>query len=246
MSRVLVYNIAYATGAPNSLPASILNISRHFLPTRFQFNKISRFINSTKADIVGLIEVDTGSYRTSSINQVEKISNYLSHYSHGSTKYGDSISGKIIPILRKQGNAILTREKQSNGVYHYFPGGFKKLIIELDMGTYRFFLLHLSLSKRVRKMQLQHMANLLSTKKCPVIIAGDFNTFSGTKEINYVQNELGLVNPNVNNLPTFPAWKPKHQLDFILCSKEIKVTNFEVPDIKLSDHLPVLMDFEIQ
>jgi endonuclease/exonuclease/phosphatase family metal-dependent hydrolase len=185
MYRILIYNIAYGMGAPDSLSDSILNIAKYFRrkPARYNLDKISRFINTAKADIVGLIEVDTGSLRTSNINQADRISSYLSHYSHSSTKYGDSFTGRIVPILRKQGNAILTRQKNSSGIYHYFPGGFKKLIIELDMGDFRFFLLHLSLSRRVRKMQLKHIANLLSTARCPVIIAGDFNTFKGTREI---------------------------------------------------------------
>ena len=64
--------MAYATGAPKSLPDSILNISRYLMPTRRNLNKISRFINSQKADVIGLIEVDTGSYRSVSQSAARK------------------------------------------------------------------------------------------------------------------------------------------------------------------------------
>jgi len=244
--RVLIYNMAYATGAPKSLPDSILNISRYFMPTRRNLNNISRFINTQKADVIGLIEVDTGSYRSSNVNQAARISKHLSNFYHSTTKYGDSFTGRMLPILSMQGNAVLTKDEESNSIYHYFPSGFKRLIIELDMGFYRFFLLHLSLSKRVRQIQLNHIANLLHTNKNrPVIIGGDFNTFGGTKEIESICKELNLTNPNVNNHPTFPSWAPKHQIDFILCSTDVKIINFEVPDIHLSDHMPIMLDFEI-
>ena len=245
MYRVLVYNIAYGSGAPSSYTENLLKIHRYLKRPHNNLKKISKFIESSNADIVGLIEIDTGSLRTSNTNQAEEIGKHSSHYAHYLTKYGDSFTGKIIPILRKQGNAILTREKNSNGIYHYFPGGFKKLIIELDMERFRFFLLHLSLSKRTRKMQFAHMANLLSSKKRPVIIAGDFNAFKGASELRDIRNKLGLVNPNVDRLPTYPSWNPKHQLDFILCSKEVKIKKFEIPKVNLSDHLPLIMDFEI-
>jgi len=245
MYRVLIYNIAYGSGAPSSYTENILKIHRYLKRPDKNLKKISTFIESSKADIVGLIEIDTGSFRASRQNQAEEIGKHSSHYTHCLTKYGESLTGKIIPILRKQGNAILAKDKESNGIYHYFPGGFKKLIIELDMGSFRFFLLHLSLTKRARKMQFAHMANLLSSKKCPVIIAGDFNAFSGLSELRDMRNKLGLVNPNVDKISTYPSWNPKHQLDFILCSKEIQIKNFEIPKINLSDHLPLIMDFEI-
>lgn len=246
MYRVLVYNMAYGTGAPRSFSENILNIPRFFMSTRGNLNKISRFINSQHADIIGLLEVDTGSYRTSKINQAARIGKHLNNFYHASTKYGDRLSGRIIPILRKQGNAILTKDGTSSGIYHYFPSGFKKLIIELALDEFRFFLLHLSLSKRVRRIQLNHISNLLaSNKNRPVIIAGDFNTFGGEGELETIREELNLINPNIDGVPTFPSWSPKHQLDFILCSKGIKIKKFEIPNVKLSDHLPLILDFDI-
>ena len=245
MYRVMVYNIAYASGAPCSYFEHILKVHRYLNRSNTNLLQISRFIKKTDADVIGLIEVDTGSISTAMINQADEIGKRTQHYSHYTTKYGDTLSGKIIPILRKQGNAILTKNESSNGIYHYFPGGFKKLIIELEMGAYDFFLVHLALSKRVRKVQLRHLANLLSTRKKPVVIAGDFNVFKGEEELVEIQETLGLYNPNKNNIPTFPSWNPKYQLDFILCSKGIIVKDLRVPDVKLSDHLPVVLDFEV-
>lgn len=240
----MVYNIAYGSGAPCSYAEHILKFHRYFNRSNKNMLQISRFIKKIDADVIGLIEVDMGSVGTALINQADEIGKITDHHTHYTTKYGDALSGKIIPILRKQGNAILAKNKTLSGIYHYFPGGFKKLIIELELETFDFFLVHLALSKRVRKSQLRHLSNLLSNKKKPVVIAGDFNVFKGEKELNEIQEKLNLFNPNKKNIPTFPAWEPKYQLDFILCSNGISINNIEVPDVRLSDHLPVILDFE--
>ena len=246
MNRIVVLNMAYATGAPRNLSHSIFNIFRYLMPTTVHLNKICRFLNSLHADAIGLLEVDVGSYRSSKKSQAARIGKHINNCYYVSTKYGDRITGKIIPILKHQGNAILTKAPNSNGVYHYMPSGYKKLVIELVHEKYRFFLLHLSISKRVRKIQLAHIANLLAAnEQKPVIIAGDFNTFGGEQEVELIKEQLGLINPNFENKPTFPSWKPKYQLDFVLCSKQIKIKNFEIPNVKLSDHLPIILDFEI-
>jgi endonuclease/exonuclease/phosphatase family metal-dependent hydrolase len=36
------------------------------------------------------------------------------------------------------------------------------------------------------------------------------------------------------------------ELDFILYSQGIEVHNFEIPAVKLSDHLPLVCDFEVK
>ena len=57
--------------------------------------------------------------------------------------------------------------------------------------------------------------------------------------------ELGLKSANRTNQPTFPSWKPEQQLDYILYSPQIRPLRFEVGTEKASDHLPVMLDFQI-
>jgi len=68
----------------------------------------------------------------------------------------------------------------------------------------------------------------------------------GEVEIELFLEASGLINPNKNQIPTFPSWKPSKHLDFILHSPEIKVKDFRVPQVTLSDHLPLILDFEIE
>jgi endonuclease/exonuclease/phosphatase family metal-dependent hydrolase len=47
-------------------------------------------------------------------------------------------------------------------------------------------------------------------------------------------------------LPSFPARVPRIELDFILVSEGIEVTDFRVPDVRFSDHRPLVCDFRVQ
>jgi endonuclease/exonuclease/phosphatase family metal-dependent hydrolase len=47
-------------------------------------------------------------------------------------------------------------------------------------------------------------------------------------------------------MSTCPTYHPKYCLDYVLTSKEIKVKNYEVLKFQFSDHLPVLVDFEVK
>jgi endonuclease/exonuclease/phosphatase (EEP) superfamily protein YafD len=79
----------------------------------------------------------------------------------------------------------------------------------------------------------------------PVIVAGDFNTYWGDHEIYLFTQAAGLTNANAGGLPSYPSHSPRKELDFILHSAQIQVDRFEIPDVRLSDHLPLVCDFTI-
>ena len=62
---------------------------------------MTQFIKSRDPDIVGLIEVDTGSIRTGLVNQAQVIAKSLGHYSTYQCKYGTSSINTLVPIVRK-------------------------------------------------------------------------------------------------------------------------------------------------
>jgi endonuclease/exonuclease/phosphatase family metal-dependent hydrolase len=242
--RLLLYNIRYATGVGPAfhlpLPgAGYLRSSRQVL------SRITRFIKEQDPDIVGLVEVDTGSIRTGMLNQAEYISNSLGHYSTYECKYGVSSINQLMPIVRKQGNAFLAAPRIRGERFHYFDTGIKRLIIELELDDLAIFLVHLSLKFRHRQYQLRYLHELVAKAHKPVIVAGDFNTFWGEHEIYLFMQASRLKSANTKGLPSYPSRDPRKELDFILHSEDIAVTHFAVPDVRLSDHLPLVCDFEI-
>jgi endonuclease/exonuclease/phosphatase family metal-dependent hydrolase len=212
---------------------------------RHNLQRITDFIKSEDPDVVGLVEVDTGSIRTRSINQADVIARALGHYSVYQCKYGVHSLNQRLPILRNQGNAFLAAPRVHGERFHYFDKGIKRLIIELELEECAIFLVHLSLKYRHRHQQLQYLHDLVVAAKKPVIIAGDFNTFWGEHEIYLFMKACKLRSANVGSLPSYPSRSPRKELDFVLYGDGIRVTNFRVPQVKFSDHLPLVCDFEV-
>ena len=243
--RLVVYNIRYATGTGPAfhlpLPgAGYLRSNPRVLAG------ITEFLRDERADVVGLIEVDSGSVRTGMLNQAEHIAAQLGHYSTFQCKYGTSSLNTLVPIVRKQGNALLSAPHVHGARFHYFDTGIKRLIIELELEDVCVFLVHLSLKFRHRQYQLRSLHDLVIQARKPVVVAGDFNTFWGTHEIYLFMRAAGLRSANSAGLPSYPARAPRVELDFILLSEGLEVRDFRVPDVRFSDHRPLVCDFEVR
>ena len=243
--RLLVYNIRYATGTGPAfhLPvpgAGYLRSSRRVL------DDITQFIRREDPDLIGLVEVDTGSIRSGMVNQAEHIADSLGHYTAYECKYGSRSINNLVPIVRKQANALLAAPRVTGERFHYFDTGIKRLIIELELDDVCVFLVHLSLKYRHRQYQLRTLHDLIAGATKPVIVAGDFNAFWGTHEIYLFMHASGLRSANTLGLPSYPSRRPRVELDFILVSAGIEVTGFRIPEVRFSDHRPLICDFEIK
>ena len=60
--RLLIYNIAYGTGSSGGL-MGILSAHRYLRTPISVIDSIAGFINQSNADVVGLVEIDTGTDR---------------------------------------------------------------------------------------------------------------------------------------------------------------------------------------
>jgi len=242
--RLLLYNIRYAVGGGASMHMPIPGAG-YVLGNQAVLPEITRFIKSLDPDVVGLIEVDTGSIRSRNVNQAEKIAADLGMNTSYETKYGARSLNKMLPIVRKQGNAFMAAPRVHGERFHYFDTGIKRLIIELEMDDFAIFLVHLSLKYRHRHLQLRRLYDLIQETKKPVVVAGDFNTFWGENEIYLFKKAAGLTSANTDSIPTYPSRAPRKELDFVLYQDGVNVTGFEVPDVRHSDHLPLVCDFEL-
>ena len=243
--RIVLYNIRYATGTG---PAFHLPLpgAGYLRSNRQVLDEITSFIKAEDPDIVGLVEVDTGSIRTGMVNQAEFIAAELGHYSIFECKYGTESLGAMMPIVRKQGNAFLASPRVHGERFHYFDTGIKRLIIELELEDAVIFLVHLSLKYRHRQSQLRTLHELVMRATKPVLVAGDFNTFWGDHEIYLFMHAARLRSANARGLPSYPSHDPRRELDFILYGAGIEVTDFRVPAVLYSDHLPLVCDFEVR
>jgi len=242
--RLLLYNIRYATGTGASFHLPVPGAG-YLRSNPRVLDGITRFIKSIDPDIVGLIEVDTGSIRTGLVNQAEVIAESLGHYSTYQCKYGEASLNSLMPIVRKQANAFLAAPRVEGERFHYFDTGIKRLIIELELDELCVFLVHLSVKFRHRHAQLRRLFELVKHTDKPVIVAGDFNTFWGEHEMALFMEATGLRSANRDRVPSYPARRPRMELDFILYSRGIEIDRFSVPNVTFSDHRPLLCDFRV-
>lgn len=242
--RLLLYNIRYGagTGRRFHLP---FPYSGYLKPVNGNFEKIVDYIQSASPDIVGLIEADFGSYRVEYQNQVHRIAETLNHDAIYKTKYNvGSLVGRV-PVLNKQGNALLTNRTILQHRFHYFQDGVKRLIIEVELEDMVIFLVHLSLKYRHRQFQLHDLQQLVASSTKPVVVAGDFNALWGQRELDLFLSATELKTANQEGTASWPSRAPMLQLDYIFHSQDIRTRGLAIPQIKLSDHAPLVWDFDI-
>ena len=240
--RFLLYNIRYATGQGGRFhfPFPYAGYLRR---SRGNFDKIVEFVAAVQPDVMGLVEVDGGSFRTDRLCQAEMIARQLGYYHVVETKYGSGSMVQRLPLLREQGNAVLTRMPIVSHRFHYFDEGVKRLVIQVCTEYLTVFLVHLSLTYRNRQYQLERLYKLIRSVDRPMILAGDFNVLWGMRELELFLGATGLVSVNPEKKPSYPSRAPKRELDFILHSPELKVVQFQIPPVTYSDHAPLICDF---
>ncbi|MGB5685629.1 MAG: endonuclease/exonuclease/phosphatase family protein [Candidatus Electrothrix sp.] len=240
--RFLLYNIRYGTGIGTRFhfPVPYAGYLKRSIEN---YQQITEFISGLAPDFVGLVEVDSGSFRTGNCCQAEFLARHLEYDHVVASKYRCGSLPRRVPVLAKQGNALLSKEKLLDHQFHFFEKGIKRLVIEAKTAHLTVFLVHLSLTYYNRQSQLQQLYEHVKTTQGPVIVAGDFNIFWGEQELALFLAATRLRSANDQGQPSHPSRSPKRQLDFILYSPELTVKNFFIPDVILSDHAPLVCDF---
>jgi len=254
MARLIVYNIEYCEGI-TGIWWEYLKFWRVVLPPRGLDIKIANHLKSYKPDILALVEVDTGSLRGRR-DEVMFFKKALGmRWIIEKIKY--PVDGWLklfhfVPILRMQANAILSKNKLTNVKYHVLHEGTKRVVIEASICLHKkvtLLLAHLSLGKKTRRKQIKELCGIVNDIKNPVILMGDFNTFLGSAEINELLSNTHLSckfkNKKAGFANTQPAVRPRRALDYVLTSEGVHVKRYVVLNFKFSDHLPVLVDFDL-
>lgn len=98
-----------------------------------------------------------------------------------------------------------------------------------------------------RLTQSDRIIQFLETVSDPVVLCGDFNLLPDTRSLKKLE-EYGLRNLikecGITSTRSSFYTKPEKFADYVLVSKEITVNNFRVLTDEVSDHLPLLLDFE--
>ena len=240
--KLLSYNIQ--VGIPSGSYRHYLTRSwQHVLPHPHRKGNLSDIADLLKDyDVIALQEVDGGSIRSDHLNQVE----YLAEES--GLHYWYQQLNRNLGKLAQHSNGMLSRYRPELVEDHKLPGlvpGRGAIVMHLGPQDNPLVLImvHLSLSVRARRMQLDYISELVADYD-HVVIMGDMNTQVANLEKMMPLRDAGFQLPE-HKLNTYPSWRPVYSYDHILVSEHLKINNLEVLPFNLSDHRPVAMEVEL-
>jgi len=254
MPRLVVYNVEYCEGLTGAW-YDYLKFWKAFFPPKGLDTRIVDELKQLHLDILALVEIDTGSFRSKK-DEVLFFENKLGLYNAVErVKYPFEGWLKLfhfVPILDMQANAILTKYSLGGIRYHVLHEGTKRVVIEATASTpapVTLLLAHLALGYGARHKQISELAHIVNRISTPVILMGDFNTFRGEEELTWLLSSTHLENlfkiSHSGTVLTQPTYHPKRRLDYVLTSPQIHVNDYSVLRFPFSDHLPLLVDFEV-
>lgn len=231
--KILTYNIHHAN--PPSTPGKI------------DIEAIAKVINDSKADIIGIQEVDINVSRSEMVNQAEKLAELTG------TEYFFS---KGIDLEKGYyGVLILSKHKIVGKRRYDLPMPVKSenrslaiVDVELPGGkTISLANTHLDLKEENRIAQAEFINELGELYKKPLILVGDLNAKPDSKPIKILEEYF--VRNTTSNQPTSPNVNTKNEIDYIMVLKnrEFNWKSYQViKEEYASDHLPLLAEIEFK
>ena len=215
---------------------------KHMLPHKEQRETLDRIAHLLKDyDVVGLQEVDSGSFRSGFVDQTA----YLAE--HAGFPFWFRQVNRRLGKLAQHSNGILSRVRPSMVTERRLPGlpGRGALLMEFltNEKPLGICMMHLALGRRARLRQLSYVSDLVSHYS-HLVLMGDFNCGSGSREFRYLLENTNLQGSHCDMM-TFPSWRPSRKLDHILASPSLTVFKSEVLNYAHSDHLPISLEIEL-
>lgn len=246
--RVVSYNIHRAIG-----------VDRLFRPER-----IVEILAHHAGDVVLLQEVDDGVPRSRELDLASELAQALGyrHYAVGHNvslrkgRYGNATLSRY-PIERERNIDLTVGRRKRRGCQH------TTITVEKMRGhrhPLEVFNLHLGLSARERRQQVGlltasgEFARLAAGTAC--LVGGDFNDwrsllvpfFVDGLRFHCASGEHG--GPDRKSMRTYPSFSPRGALDRIYFRGPLRLLSTRRCRMKLSrlasDHLPIIVDFELR
>lgn len=254
MKNYLVFlSLLFIFSAAGAQTLKVMSYNIHVgqdVTNKDQLQQMADFIKSSKADLVGLQEVDSVCNRSGKVDQAKFLAEktgmhyaYASHFPFDGGSYGIAILSKYPLSDVKDHRIILTSDGKSEAATRalltvsVLPGK-KKLTFATVHMDYR--------DSNSRFAQSENLVKLFSGRNEPIILTGDFNANPGTKEVVNLQNIF--TDTGSDSALSYPAINPSKKIDYIMVSKAnlASVIKQEVFPVPYSDHLPVMSTLKIK
>jgi endonuclease/exonuclease/phosphatase family metal-dependent hydrolase len=242
MPRIVTYNVHRCVGNDRRLDVA----------------RIAEVLAKLEPDIVALQELDVGRARTGHVDQAHEIAKQLDMACH--------FHAALTVEEERYGDAILTHYPERLVQVGPLPGydrmraleprGALWVEVDIDGRPVQVINTHLGLVPREQQIQAAWLAGhaWLDHPLCrgPRILLGDFNATGASVVYRTLTAKLHPARhlaPRRAPTSTFPSPLPVLRIDHLFVSPEIQVTEVFAPYEPLtrlaSDHLPLVMDFEL-
>ncbi|TQV62837.1 MAG: EEP domain-containing protein [Halothiobacillaceae bacterium] len=240
--KLLSYNIQVGI-ASRAYREYLTSGWKHVLPSPCRTRNLDQIAEVIGGyDIVGLQEVDAGSFRSQFINQAE----YLAQRSN--MPFWEHQTNRDLGHLAKHSLGMVARYQPYKVEHRALPGllpGRGVMLARFGTPEARLTVavMHLALGRGSRMRQMGFVADLLA-KESNAILMGDFNCLPHAPEMRMMQARTGLVLPD-RELHTYPSWRPNRMIDYILVTPTLRMREAEVLHLPHSDHLPLAVEVEL-
>lgn len=216
---------------------------------KIDFEAFAEVIKGLDADVIGLNEVH-GEGEDEEYTEQAKILGELTGYNYFFAKATD-IDGN-----NPFGNAVLTRlpvkefsvipipdPENPSGPYLYETRCILKMVTATDPEV-TFLITHFGLNDDEHEQAIKTFCENYTDKKC--ILIGDLNVRPESPVIAEIKKYMNdTAEPFGKPFLTFIAHEPNRKIDYIFASDDITPLSFDVPEIILADHRPVVAELEI-
>src|SRR3989344_5342602 len=190
---------------------------------------------------------------------------YIKDYDMSSKRYKDLYQGEVVfvnkklKVLGKSEQIVVGKRfvKKLKSDFSNTPANLSTVELQLMGSKYFINTFHgisrpgtkLDTSKRVK--QSKTILRIMDTQKDFKILMGDFNLMPWTESIKILEKSyrnlikdfkikntrgrLNIINGKIGD---------QRFADYTFVSSGIKVRDFKVPDVTISDHLPMILEFE--
>ena len=203
--------------------------------------RVADVINSAKADIVAVQELDSMTNRSGKkyvLGEIAALTNmhpeYFPAIEFNGGKYGIGILYKKKPISVKGYNLPGREEKRG--------------ILVAEFNQFLFACTHLSLAEEDRMASLEIIGKIAKESKKPFYLAGDLNAVPNSLFIKELEKDFEILSNSKEF--TFPADVPNRTLDYIAVWKGNapryrEVAAQVVEEGMASDHRPIVADLKM-
>ena len=216
---------------------------------KIDYEAFAEVIKSLDADVIGLNEVHGKGVLPEYVEQA-KILGELTGYNYFFAKAAE-IDGP-----NDFGNAVLTRlpvkefsvipipdpEVQEDDGW-YETRCILKMVTDTDPEV-TFLITHFGLHRDEQENAVKTFCESFVDKKC--VLMGDLNVKPDNPILDEIKKRMNDTSePFSKPFFTFIAHEPNRKIDYIFASRDITPLSFDVPEIILSDHRPVVAELEI-